>query len=181
MDVIDRPDERSRVAAPSGPPRAVLASRWLWIAGALLSAGRSVVRLADRRALVNDLAQAAPQLGQDEVDAAVSGTVLLGLLICALVLGVYVLLANRMARGTNWARMVLAVLGGAGVLFGAVGLLAFGSGLAGELGVPFNVADMAVGVLGLLLDTAALTLMFVPAAAAYFRRRPAGPRQTPVG
>ncbi|WP_137812617.1 hypothetical protein [Gandjariella thermophila] len=166
---MNRPEDRPGVAAP---PRPVVVSRWLWIGGAVLSAGRSVVRLADRRALVDDLTQAVPQLGQDEVDAAVSGTVLLGLLLCALVLGGYVLLANRMARGANWARIVLGVFGGASVLFGAVGLAAFGAGVTTDLGFQFGALDVVVGVAGLLLDAAALTLMFVPAAAGYFQRRP---------
>jgi hypothetical protein len=180
MDVMDRPEERPRVAAPPAPPRTVVVSRWLWIAGALLSAGRSVVRLADRRALVDELTHAVPHLGQDEVDAAVSGTVLLGLLLCALVLGGYVLLANRMARGANWARVVLAGLGGASVLFGTISVVAVGAGVAGDLGVRFGAVDTLVGVAGVLLDVAALTLMFVPASGGYFQRRSARVGRPPL-
>ena len=172
------PDERSPAAAP--PPRPVRISRWLWISGALLSAGRSLVRLADRRELVDQLRQASPALGQDEVDAAVSGTVLLGLLLSALVVGGYVLLANRMARGVNWARFVLAAFGAASVLFGALGLVAALSGVADSFGLHVRPVDLLLGTLGVLIDATALVLMFLPAVGPYFQRRLAASTSEPA-
>jgi hypothetical protein len=114
------------------------------------------------------------------VDAAVSGTVLLGLLLSALVLGGYVLLANRMARGVNWARIVLAAFGVASVLFGALGLVAAVSGVADGFGLHVRPVDVVLGTFGLLIDAAALVLMFLPAVGPYFRRPPAAPRREPA-
>lgn len=165
-------------AAAPAPPRPVQIARWLWIGGAVLSAGRSVVRMADRRALADQIRHAQPNLGQDEVSAAVSGTVLLGLMLSGLLLAGYVLLANRMAGGANWARIVLAVIGGGSVLFGSLGLLAVGSGVAAQFGVAISPLDTALGGAGLLVDAVALTLMFVPAAQQHFRRRPPAARTT---
>ena len=66
-----------------------------------------------------------------------------------------------MRGGRNWARIVLAVLGGLVVLFGLIGF----AGTTGAMG--------AGSLLQLLLLIGAIVTMFLPAANAWFCPRPA--------
>ncbi|MFB9428974.1 hypothetical protein [Streptoalloteichus tenebrarius] len=156
------------VPEPPPAPRPLVVARWLWISSALLGAVRSVVKLADRNRLVDELRRIDPKLGQDQLDQAASGGVAFGLLLALALLGLYVALANRMARGWNPARVVLAVLGGLGLLGGLVGLAGVSVGLAGALGVRVGVFDVVVAVVSLGLDGAALVLMFLPRVNGWF-------------
>ncbi|SHE48641.1 hypothetical protein [Streptoalloteichus hindustanus] len=156
------------VPEPPPAPRPVVLARWLWIASALLGAVRSVIKLADRNRMVDELRRMDPKLGQDQLDQAASGGVTFGLLLALALLGLYVLLANRMAGGWNPARIVLAVLGGLGVFGGLVGLAGISAGLAGALGVRVGALDVVVAVISLLLDAVALVLMFLPQANGWF-------------
>ncbi|MEU5691473.1 hypothetical protein [Actinosynnema sp. NPDC020468] len=153
----------------SPPPRAVDLARWLWIASALVGLGRFVVQLADRNALVDVLRQQQPGLNQDEIDAAVSGGVMFGLLLGGALVLIYTLLANRMARGRNWARIVLAVFGVVGIVVGVTRSITYVSGLAAVLQLQVSGTDVLFGLVTMTLDGAAVVLMFVPTAALYFR------------
>jgi hypothetical protein len=99
----------------------------------------------------------------------VNGGVLFGLLIAVAVLLAYTRLANAMARGRNWARIVLTVLGSASVAFGLFRLGAWGSGVAAELGVEMRAIDLAVTLVTTVLDATAIVLMY--RVSAHFRKR----------
>ncbi|GGM69793.1 hypothetical protein GCM10012275_45410 [Longimycelium tulufanense] len=162
------PVDSGAASAPPPPPRAVRLSRTLWITGAVLGAAGSVQQLADRGRLLEELRRSKPDLTQEQLDSAATGGVLFGLLFTLGLLAVYIMLANRMVRGANWARVTLAVIGGLSVLFGMIGLVGIFSGLAASLGLHVGALDVVISVLVLGLDAAALTAMFLPPANAWF-------------
>jgi uncharacterized membrane protein len=139
-------------------------SRWLWIASAGIGMMRFVAQLFDRETLVSEARRQNPALGQDQIDAGVNGGVLFGLLLATVILVAYARLANTMARGRNWARIVLTVLGAASVAFGLFRLIAWGSGIAAGVGVTMQPVDLAATVVTTVLDASAVVLMYrVPA------------------
>ena len=74
-----------------------------------------------------------------------------------------------MARGRNWARIVLTVLGAASVAFGLFRLAVFGSGIAADFGVAMRPVDLGVTAVTTVMDATAIVLMYrVPA---HFRTR----------
>jgi hypothetical protein len=151
------------------PPKLVDIARWLFILGAAVGFVRMVVQLADREMLIGMLRSDQRDLGQDEVDAAVNGGVVLGLLLGGLLVLVYVLLANRMARGRNWARVVLAVFGGVGILVGIMRVILVASGLAAVSNLVISPVDLGFGIVTMIIDGVAITLMFLPSVSAHFR------------
>lgn len=164
----------TRPAAPAprpAPPKWVDLSRWLWITSALVGTARFLVELADRERLIDELRRQQPGLGQDELDAAATGGVMFGVLLGALMVVVYALLANRMAGGRNWARVVLTVLGGAAIFFGVFRLIAVASGAAAAFGLVIGPVEVLFGIATMLLDAVALTLMYLPSVAGHFRAR----------
>lgn len=150
------------------PPRLVDIARWLWIGSAVVGLGRFLVQLADREMLIGELRKQQPTLSQDELDAAASGGVMFGLLLGGLLVLVYTLLANRMAQGRNWARIVLTVFGAAGVFFGVVRLVAVASGLAAAFQLAIRPEDVVFGVITMVLDCVALVLMYLPSVSSHF-------------
>ncbi len=142
---------------------------------------RTVVELADRPRLINDLRGVVPDASQDELDQLATGQVFTGLLLAVALFALYTSLANRMARGVNWARVLLTVLAGFGALVGLGGLIAIASGIPAAFGLTLSPVNTALSLVDLAVDVTAMVLMFVPAAAAYFtaRRRPRRPSPPP--
>jgi hypothetical protein len=159
------------VAGPvSAPvPKLVNLSRWLWIASASIGMIRFVAELFDRELLIAQARRQNPALSQDQIDATVNSGILFGLLIAVLLVVAYTRLANAMARGRNWARIVLTVLGAASVAFGLFRLVAWGSGVAADLGVVMRPLDLVLVFVTAVLDTTAIVLMY--RASAHFRTR----------
>ncbi len=159
----------ARPLIPAPAPKLINVSRWLWIASAGVGMARFVAQLFDRETLVAEARRQNPALGQDQIDSGVNGGILFGLLIATVILVAYTRLANAMARGRNWARIVLTVLGAASVAFGLFRLVAFGSGMAAALGVAMRPVDLVVTFVTAVLDTTAIVLMY--RASAHFRTR----------
>lgn len=145
-------------------PRWLILARRLWIASALVAFLRTMVQFMDRRVLLDDLARMQPELSQNEIDEAANGTILFGLLLAALSLLVYVLLATRMVQGRNWARIVLTVFGGLNVFSTLVLLLvvpAFPEELLRELaGRTISGWELGISVLVMALNVAAIVCMY---------------------
>lgn len=162
------------------PPRELELARWAWIATAVLDFARSVWQLADRERLTNEVHRAAPELTQQQLDATVNSGVLFTLLSSLALLVVYVGLSTRMLQGRNWARVVLAVFGGFNVFGTVMTLLAlavFGRGeLVRLVGTTIQTSDIGFSVVVMLLNAAALVLMFLPAANRFFPRGRSGGR-----
>ena len=150
-------------------PQLINVSRWLWIASASIGMARFVAQLFDRETLVSEARRQNPALGQDQIDAGVNGGILFGLLLATVILVAYTRLANAMARGRNWARIVLTVLGAASVAFGLFRLIAWGSGIAARFGVTMQPVDLGATFVTTVLDAAAIVLMY--RASAHFRKR----------
>lgn len=159
------------MAGPVTPPvpKLIDVARWLWIASACLGMLRFLEQLLDREMLVAEVRRQNPSMRQDEIDAGVNGGVLFGLLLALLLVVAYTRLANAMARGRNWARIVLTVLGGASVAFGLFRLVAWAGGIAARLGVEMRPVDLAVTAVTTVLDASAIVLMY--RVSAHFRKR----------
>lgn len=163
-------------------PRVLEIARWAWIGTALIEFVRSVWQLADRERLTSEVHRTAPELSQQQLDATVNSGVLFTLLFSLALLVVYVGLSTRMLQGRNWARVVLAVFGGFNVFGTLVTLLALGTIGRGELvrmlGTNIEGSDIGFSVLVMLLNVAALVLVFLPDANRFFRssRPPSGNR-----
>ncbi|MDX8037524.1 hypothetical protein SK803_45635 [Lentzea sp. BCCO 10_0856] len=159
----------ARPVTTTPPPKLINVARWLWIASAGVGMARFLAQLFDRETLVSEARRQNPALGQDQIDAGVNGGILFGLLIATVILVAYMRLANAMARGRNWARIVLTVLGAASVAFGLFRLIAWGSGIAADFGVTMQPVDLGATVVTTVLDASAIVLMFRESA--HFRKR----------
>ncbi|ROP39729.1 hypothetical protein [Saccharothrix texasensis] len=151
------------------PPKPIDLARRLFILSAVIGVVRFMVELADREMLIRELRVRQPDLSQDDLDAAATGGIVFGLLIAVGLILVYTLLANRMAGGRNWARVLLTVIAGAGIFLGVVRLVAAFSGFAAAFGLAVNGVDLAFGVVTMLIDATAVVLMYQPAVSGYFR------------
>jgi hypothetical protein len=152
-------------ALPQRPrPRGVEISFWLWVGYLALGAIGVVVAFTQldrvRAETVNALAED-PSLDRALIERVATGF-FVGVLVTILVFIIAAFIfALLMRGGRNWARIVLAVLGGLAVLLGLLGLV----GSAGPA--------LGMGVLQLLLLVGAIGTMFGSAANAWFRpRRP---------
>lgn len=175
------PARAARAKAPKPtPPKLIDLARWLFILSAVVGMVRFVVLLADREMLIRELRAQQPKLSQDELDAAATGGILFGLLLAVGLVLVYTLLANRMAAGRNWARVVLTIIAVAGIFMGVVRLVAAVSGFAAAFGLSVSAVDLAFGVVTMLIDGAAVALMYQTSVAGYFKTRPAAPPR-PLG
>ncbi|MCE6995869.1 hypothetical protein LZG04_13815 [Saccharothrix sp. S26] len=151
------------------PPKLVDIARWLFILSAALGMVRFVVELADREMLIRELRAQQPTLSQDELDAAATGGIVFGLLIGVGMVLVYTVLANRMAAGQNWARIVLTVIAAGGIFLGVVRLVAAVSGFAAAFGLVVSGVDLAFGVVTMLIDATAVALVYQTSVSRYFR------------
>lgn len=93
--------------------------------------------------------------------AGVGAGVFLGLILFA----AWIACVFLMRDGKNWARIVLAVLGGFGILFGLIGL--FGIGLLFSAGI-VGIIQALLSLIQLGLTIAAIIFMFKSDANAYF-------------
>jgi hypothetical protein len=150
-------------------PRTVDIARWLWVAGALLSAVRALVVLADRQGLRDQVRQLDPTLFGQQVEAAVNGEIVLGVLFSAATVALYVLVANKMRGGRSWARVLLTFFGVIFVVLGVLGMFGVADGMAAAQGLTVDPLEVALSALGLVLDVAALVAMWLKPSNDYFR------------
>lgn len=163
----------ARAKAPKpAPPKLIDLARWLFILSAAIGMVRFVVQLADREMLIRELRGQQPTLSQDELDAAATGGIVFGLVLGVGLVLVYTLLANRMAGGRNWARVVLTVIAVGGIFLGVVRLVAAASGFAAAFGLAVSGVDLAFGVVTMLIDAVAVALMYQASVARHFKARP---------
>lgn len=153
------------------PPKEVETSFKLWLAvvalgliGAILSfLSLDAITEAALRQSGLDASSLPPEFATASRVGAIVGAVI-GLVILVL----QVLVIFQMRKGRNWARILLAVLGGLSVLFGLIGLFSAGTTLSiGALGV----ISVLLSVVQLLLLIGAILFMFRGAANPYFAGR----------
>ncbi|MFE9744697.1 hypothetical protein ACFYOT_07325 [Saccharothrix saharensis] len=163
------------------PPKLLDIARWLFILSAAVGMVRFMVQLADREMLIRELRAQQPNLSQDELDAAATGGIVFGLLIGVGLVLVYTLLANRMAGGRNWARVVLTIIACAGIFLGVLRLVAAVSGVTAAFGLAVSPVDLAFGVVTMLIDATAVALMYQASVSRHFRsQRSVNHRPPPV-
>lgn len=140
-------------------PKEVEISFWLWIATLVLGVVGVVItysRINQIRAeAINRTLTQNPSVDQSMIDSAMTTAFVTGIVVVLLVVAAEFVFVLLMRGGRNWARIVLAVLGGVGVLFGLIG---FATG-----------AWSVIGLLQILLLIGAIVTMFLPAANAWFQ------------
>ncbi|MFC6089348.1 hypothetical protein [Saccharothrix lopnurensis] len=167
----ERRQRRPKAPRPT-PPKPVDLARWLFILSAVVGMARFLVQVSDRGMLIGELRARQPELGQDELDVAATGGTFFSLLLAVGLVLICTRLANRMAAGRNWARVVLTVLAVAGAFLGVVRLITVGTGFATAYGLVVSPLDLVFNVITMAIDAVAVVLAFQPAAAGYFRSRP---------
>jgi hypothetical protein len=167
-------------------PRSVDVARWLWIGTTVLGLVRSLVQLSDRGQLIADLRKLAPQMSQEQIDNAANSGILFTVVFSLAVLALYVMLATQLVRGRNWARVVIAILGGLSAIGTVIMLIAvFSAGPAAAIratgvAVPSAPWDIAFSLLVAAMDIVTLVLLFRPESNRFFRDS-ARARRTGVG
>ncbi len=144
-------------------PKEVEISFWLWISTIVLGLVGSVPIFFQfdqlRAQAINQALANEPTLDRSTIESVTTGALVAGAVIGLLLVVAQLLFVFLMRGGRNWARIVLAVLGGLVVLFGLIGFV----GTTGAMG--------AGSLLQLLLLIGAIVAMFLPAANAWFRPR----------
>lgn len=138
---------------PAGPaPKEVQVSFWLWIAGAVLSVIGALFGFTQRDALLEEVRTRpdAGQFSEAQLDALVTTSLVVGVLIAIVLAGLFVLFAFKARAGRNWARIVLAILA-------VLAVLALGVG-----------GFSAAGVISTIMTVVAAVLLFLPASNRYF-------------
>lgn len=146
-------------------PKEVEISFWLWIGTIVLGLIGSLPILIQfdelRAQAINQALAQDPTLDRSAIESITTGALVVGAVIGLLLVIAQIIFVFLMRGGRNWARIVLAVLGGLAVLAALIGV----AGTTGAMG--------AGSLLQLLLQVGAIVTMFLPAANAWFRpRRP---------
>lgn len=152
-------------AAPAGPPpQQVQTSFLLWAVIVLLQLVGIALTFAERetlRAAAEEQARARDggRIDPQAVDTIVTVGLVFGVVLAVLFAAAILVCAIFMRRGRNWARIVLAVLGGLLALFALVSL------------VGGTVSAVVQSLLTLVVVIAALVLMFTEPANTWFAAR----------
>ncbi len=149
------PSEQPQPTGANGVPQLVNISFWLLIASAVIfvvSLLTGLTQLDDPlfRQTFEDQMEAGGATGvtYEDIKGIIAGTLVVFAIIGA---GLYLLVAFFVRKGKNWARIL-------GTVFAALSIL-------GLFGPP------TIGTLGTLLGIAAIVLLYLPAAAPYFRKQ----------
>jgi len=152
----------SELARPARP-KSVDTAFMLWMVAAGIGIVSSILNFFTVQALYDELLKdTSPEL-RGSVAEPGYGSAIFSLVLFAL----WVLVVFQMRNGANWARIVLAVLGGIGVIGGLVGLLTIGVlfsiGILGALQALLSLASLVVTI-------GALIFMFKSDANYYFKK-----------
>jgi hypothetical protein len=141
-------------------PKEVEISFGLWIATlvlGLIGVALSYSQIKQVQAqMINQMVAQNPPINQSMIERTASSAFVFGIVLWLLVVAAMFAFVFLMRAGRNWARIVLAVLGGLYVLFSLMGVVVAGS---------------LAGLLHLLLLVGAIVTMFLPAANAWFASR----------
>ncbi|HVK22207.1 MAG TPA: hypothetical protein VM677_12695 [Actinokineospora sp.] len=155
-------------AAPHRPP-SVDRSFQLWLASGVLGiVGFILTFTIGKDTFRDEVVKTLRESGTSYTDADIDNALTIGLVFAAIVaaafFGLYLLFAFKMRAGRNWARVVLAVLGGLGLLLNVLSLASS------------NTTDTIITVVQIALVGAAVYFMFTKESAEYFdavKRHPA--------
>lgn len=152
-------------AGPAGPrPKEVDLSFWLWVTSFVLGLVGLVFFVGEfdtiRDTAMEEARRQGGAIDEAQLDSITTTALVVGVIFSGLVSAVQLLLAFFMRKGRNWARIVLAVIGGLGVLSGFFSLTAESGG------------QLALTVVSLIILIGAIVTMFLPGASPWFRPRP---------
>lgn len=154
--------EYGRTAARGPAPSSVLTAVKLMYARAALGLLGILLTFTQRGAIEDIVREQNPGFSQSKLDDAVTAGLIVTVVVGALFLVLYVVLALKVGKGRNWARIVTWVLAG-------ISLLSFASTLAGD-----NPGlSKGLGALGALLDIAIVVLLLQKPGNDYFAKQPA--------
>ena len=128
---------------------------WLFVALGIVG---FVVNLSKQDEIKADILRKSPNLSRSAVDAGAKVGLIFGLVFTVF----YIALVLLVARGKNWARIVIWVFAGLGVLGGLV-----------TFTQPSPTILHALAVVQALLDVAIIVLLALPASHPWFRRQQA--------
>lgn len=151
---------------PAAAPADVQTSFKLWIADIVIGVVATLLLFTLPGEVIVPRSELPPGVDPATADAIVLGAIIFGVVLGLVLLALQLLFVFKMRAGRNWARIVLTVLGGIGLLGGLFGLgrtLAFLA--AGGLGVLVGLLSLVQ----LVILAAAILFMYRPAANAYFR------------
>lgn len=148
------PSEQPQATGSTGVPQLVNISFWLLIASAaifVIAMLTGLTQLDDpmfRQTFEQQVEGTGAGVTYEDIKVVIAGTLVVFAIIGA---GLYLLVAFFIRKGKNWARIL-------GTVFAALSIF-------GLFGVP------TLGTLGTLLGIAAIVLLYLPAAAPYFRKQ----------
>lgn len=128
----------SASSRPTVVPGQVKVAFWMYIVAAVVSLATVIIAIATigaTRAATESLLSSRSHVSAAAVNTVVMGGIVVGITFAIVFVAAYVLFANFMRRGANWARIVLLILTvlslfsvtadyGAGALRGVVGVIA---------------------------------------------------------
>jgi hypothetical protein len=123
-----------------------------------LRVGIGLVSIIVLFATKNDLKKQLLKNNVNATDSTVNAAIAVGAVIGIVFLVLYALLAVKVSKGRNWARIVTWVLAGLGILFGLIGL-----------GSPAPGLSRILSILDLLIDVAIVVLLAQPVSSRYFK------------
>jgi len=155
------PDEPVAATGPVGPaPKSTALAVRLMQVLAALSLVSLVVSLLSRDSLRTSIRQNQPTLNQDRLNTAVNVGIAFAVVLGIVFIVLYLLLANQVAKGKNWARIVTVVLAALSVL-----------STLSAIAQPGPAISKALAVLTALVNVALLVLLFRPDSRAFFAHR----------
>jgi hypothetical protein len=123
-----------------------------------LRVGIGLISIIVLFATKNDLKKQLLKNNVNATDSTVNAAIAVGAVIGIVFLVLYALLAVKVSKGRNWARIVTWVLAGLGILFGLIGL-----------GSPAPGLSRILSILDLLIDVAIVVLLAQPVSSRYFK------------
>ena len=148
------PSEQPQPSGTAGVPQLVNISFWLLLAAAAVFVISMLTGLAQiddpalRQTFEQQMKDSGAGVTYDDLKGVIAGTLVVFAILGA---GLYLLVAFFVRKGKNWARIL-------GTVFAALSVF-------GLFGVP------SLATLGTVLGIAAIVLLYLPAAAPYFRKQ----------
>ena len=161
------PLNEAELRAPERP-KSVDTAYLLWLIAAGVGILGSLLNLLNAQAIADETVKAlsglSPELDKSLADSASPsyGGIIFSLIISA----VWVVVVMQMRKGANWARILLTVLGGLGILLGLIGFLGFG--ILFSTGI-LGVLQALLGVVALVAEIGAIVFMFKSDSNRYFK------------
>ncbi|HVX46261.1 MAG TPA: DUF6264 family protein [Mycobacteriales bacterium] len=144
--------------APVDRPREVDWATALLLVTAVLGVITTIIQLTDKSGTIRAIRNAQPDWSDQKVQDAYNTGRWISIVLGGVFFVLYVMLVLQLRRGRNWARIVVTVLLGLGVI----------SGLS-SVSQPATAANKTLGVLGLVIDIAVLVLLYLKPSAEYYR------------